>query len=258
MKELTDNPNIIVFIDEPYTLVGAGRPKALDAANISSRRSAARDRCIGATTQPNIENAAEKTGRAPVPGDQGRSAWRARPRDPARRQDRYNFHHVEYTREAIEAAVYQSSRYITDRFLPDKAIDLVDEAGARATEGSRPQRGVGEINKSIRVAVEHGARRQKDFERRSLPRAGSHGPREPSVRSRSSTLVSTRKIVVGSEMAPLEVDGGWRPSTGRATARVRRRAASPRHQPGGRLTAISTSAAARGSETPAYRKPGFG
>jgi ATP-dependent Clp protease ATP-binding subunit ClpC len=46
-------------------------------------------------------------------------------------KDRYEqFHHVEYTREAIEAAVYQSSRYITDRFLPDKAIDLVDEPGA--------------------------------------------------------------------------------------------------------------------------------
>src|SRR4029078_12871222 len=48
-------------------------------------------------------------------------------------KDRYEqFHHVEYTKEALEAAVYQSNRYITDRFLPDKAIDLVDEAGARA------------------------------------------------------------------------------------------------------------------------------
>ena len=48
-------------------------------------------------------------------------------------KDRYEaFHDVAYTPEAIEAAVYQSSRYITDRFLPDKAIDLVDEAGARA------------------------------------------------------------------------------------------------------------------------------
>jgi len=48
-------------------------------------------------------------------------------------KDRYEaFHDVQYTRDAIEAAVYQSNRYITDRFLPDKAIDLVDEAGARA------------------------------------------------------------------------------------------------------------------------------
>ena len=71
-------------------------------------------------------------------------------------KDRYeSFHHVEYTREAIEAAVYQSNRYITDRFLPDKAIDLVDEAGARAKlrEASYSEE-FGEINKSIRVAVE--------------------------------------------------------------------------------------------------------
>src|SRR5207237_10915989 len=71
-------------------------------------------------------------------------------------KDRYeNFHHVEYTREAIEAAVYQSNRYIIDRFLPDKAIDLVDEAGARATlRDAGYSEEVGEINKSIRGAVQ--------------------------------------------------------------------------------------------------------
>src|SRR5258708_15938079 len=65
------------------------------------------------------------------------------------------FHHVEYTNEAIEAAVYQSSRYITDRFLPDKAIDLVDEAGAPAKlrESGFSSEEFGEINPSIRVAV---------------------------------------------------------------------------------------------------------
>ena len=83
-------------------------------------------------------------------------------------KERYEtFHHVEYTREAIEAAVYQSSRYITDRFLPDKAIDLVDEAGARAKlrEAGYSEE-FGEINKSIRVAVEQmeSAVSQKDFE----------------------------------------------------------------------------------------------
>src|SRR5918999_480755 len=68
-------------------------------------------------------------------------------------KDRYeSFHHVEYTREAIEAAVYQSSRYITDRFLPDKAIDLIDEAGARAKlKEAGYSEEFGEINKSIRV-----------------------------------------------------------------------------------------------------------
>ena len=72
--------------------------------------------------------------RAAVPVRQGGAAERGRDHPgPMGIKDRYEtFHHVEYTREAIEAAVYQSSRYITDRFLPDKAIDLIDEAGARA------------------------------------------------------------------------------------------------------------------------------
>src|SRR5687767_15973729 len=69
---------------------------------------------------------------------------------------------------SIEAAVYQSSRYITDRFLPDKAIDLVDEAGARAKlrEAGYSEE-FGEINKSIRVAVEQmeSAASAKDFDK---------------------------------------------------------------------------------------------
>src|SRR5207244_11405089 len=69
-------------------------------------------------------------------------------------KDRYeSFHHVEYTHDAIEAAVYQSSRYITDRFLPDKAIDLIDEAGARAKlREAETSAEMGEINRSIRDA----------------------------------------------------------------------------------------------------------
>ena len=71
-------------------------------------------------------------------------------------KDRYeSFHHVEYTNEAIEAAVYQSSRYITDRFLPDKAIDLIDEAGARAKlREAEASAEMGEINRSIRMNIE--------------------------------------------------------------------------------------------------------
>ena len=104
-------------------------------------------------------------------------------------KDRYeSFHHVEYTREAIEAAVYQSNRYITDRFLPDKAIDLVDEAGARAKlrEAGYSEE-FGEINKSIRVAVEQmeSAVSQKDFEKAQFYREQEvHGAREPAVRAR--------------------------------------------------------------------------
>ena len=74
-------------------------------------------------------------------------------------KDRYEaFHHVEYTQEAIEAAVYQSSRYITDRFLPDKAIDLIDEAGARAKlrDAEIDGRDLGDSARTVRVGVEPG------------------------------------------------------------------------------------------------------
>jgi ATP-dependent Clp protease ATP-binding subunit ClpC len=138
MKELTDNPNIIVFIDELHTLVGAGSAEgSLDAANIlKPALSRGEIRCIGATTPSEYRKYIEKDRSL-------ERRFQAIKVDPPSEKDtvqvllgvkdRYeSFHHVEYTPEAIEAAVYQSSRYITDRFLPDKAIDLIDEAGARA------------------------------------------------------------------------------------------------------------------------------
>ena len=138
MKELTENPNIIVFIDELHTLVGAGSAEgSLDAANIlKPALSRGEIRCIGATTPAEYRKYIEKD------RSLERRFQAVKVEAPSERQtieillgikDRYEgFHHVEYTQEAIEAAVFQSSRYITDRFLPDKAIDLIDEAGARA------------------------------------------------------------------------------------------------------------------------------
>src|SRR5947207_362677 len=110
--------------------------------------------------------------------------------------------HVEYTREAIEAAVYQSNRYITDRFLPDKAIDLVDEAGARAKlrEAGYSEE-FGEINKSIRVAVEQmeSAVSQKDFEKAQFYREQEVTAREnlQFVRQQFDVKSNARKVVVG-------------------------------------------------------------
>ncbi len=117
-------------------------------------------------------------------------------------KDRYEqFHHVEYTQEAIEAAVYQSSRYITDRFLPDKAIDLVDEAGARAKlKEAGYSEEFGEINKSIRVAVEQmeNAVSQKDFERAQFYREQEVSAREnlQFVREKFDVKTSARKVIV--------------------------------------------------------------
>jgi ATP-dependent Clp protease ATP-binding subunit ClpC len=137
MKELVDNPHIIVFIDELHTLVGAGSAEgSLDAANIlKPALSRGEIRCIGATTPGEYRKYIEKDRSL----ERRFQAVKVEP--PTEQEslqvilgvkDRYEaFHHVEYSPEALEAAVFQSSRYITDRFLPDKAIDLLDEAGAR-------------------------------------------------------------------------------------------------------------------------------
>jgi ATP-dependent Clp protease ATP-binding subunit ClpC len=161
MKELTENPNIIVFIDELHTLVGAGSAEgSLDAANIlKPALSRGEIRCIGSTTPAEYRRYIEKDRSL----ERRFQAIKVDP--PSEREtieillgvkDRYEtFHGVEYSTESIEAAVFQSSRYITDRFLPDKAIDLIDEAGARAKlrEAGFPQE-LGDVNRSIRVAVD--------------------------------------------------------------------------------------------------------
>ena len=118
-------------------------------------------------------------------------------------KDRYEqFHHVEYSHDAIEAAVYQSSRYVTDRFLPDKAIDLLDEAGARAKlrEAGYSEE-FGEINKSIRVAVEQmeHAVSAKDFDRAQYYRDQETAAREnlQFVREKFDVRSNARRVIVG-------------------------------------------------------------
>ena len=210
MKELTENPNIIVFIDELHTLVGAGSAEgSLDAANIlKPALSRGEIRCIGATTPAEYRKYIEKDRSL-------ERRFQAIKVDPPSEhetidvimgvKDRYEgFHHVEYTQEAIEAAVYQSSRYITDRFLPDKAIDLIDEAGARAKlrEAGFSEE-LSEINRSIRVAVEQmeSAVSQKDFERAQFYREQEATARESLqfVREQFDVKTSARRITVGKQ-----------------------------------------------------------
>ncbi|MGE0122590.1 MAG: ATP-dependent Clp protease ATP-binding subunit [Vicinamibacterales bacterium] len=208
MKELTDNPNIIVFIDELHTLVGAGSAEgSLDAANIlKPALSRGEIRCIGATTPAEYRKYIEKDRslerrfqaiKVEPPGEQETITILMGVKD------RYEqFHHVEYSQDAIEAAVYQSSRYVTDRFLPDKAIDLLDEAGARAKlrEAGYSEE-FGEINKSIRVAVEQmeQAASAKDFDRAQYYRDQEAAAREnlQFVREKFDVRSSARRVVVG-------------------------------------------------------------
>jgi ATP-dependent Clp protease ATP-binding subunit ClpC len=161
MRELTESHNIVIFIDELHTLVGAGSAEgSLDAANIlKPALSRGEIQCIGATTPAEYRKYIEKD----------RSLERrfqavkvASPTEDETIQilrgikDRYEkFHRVSYRDEALEAAVYQSSRYITDRFLPDKAIDLLDEAGSRVKlRDAAAVEEVPEFSRKIRVVVD--------------------------------------------------------------------------------------------------------
>ena len=138
MTELRETNDNIVFIDELHTLVGAGSAEGtLDAANIlKPALSRGEVQCIGATTPAEFRKTIEKD-RALE-----RRFQSVRVEPPSESEaleiiegvvERYEaFHQLRYTKEALSAAVSQSHRYIADRFLPDKAIDVLDEAGARA------------------------------------------------------------------------------------------------------------------------------
>src|SRR5205814_1408222 len=137
MKELMESQNSIVFIDELHTLVGAGSAEgSLDAANIlKPALSRGEIQCIGATTPGEYRKSVEKDRslerrfqavKVPAPNEEEAVQVITGVRE------RYEkFHAVSYTDEALRYSVYLSNRYIPDRFLPDKAIDLIDEAGAR-------------------------------------------------------------------------------------------------------------------------------
>jgi ATP-dependent Clp protease ATP-binding subunit ClpC len=147
MRELVENPQYIVFIDELHTLVGAGSAEgSLDAANIlKPALSRGEIQCIGATTPAEFRKSIEKDRslerrfqavKVPPPSE----AEAVSILDGVR--ERYeSFHQVHYTDDALQAAVYQSHRYIPDRFLPDKAIDVIDEAGARVKLRVRREQG---------------------------------------------------------------------------------------------------------------------
>lgn len=137
LKELEQNPDIIVFIDEIHTIIGAGSAAGtMDAANIM-KPALARGviQCIGATTLDEYRNSIEKDGAL-------ERRFQKVLVEPTSQEEtlqilhnikeRYEEHHnVTYTDEALETAVKLAGRYITDRYFPDKAIDIIDEVGSR-------------------------------------------------------------------------------------------------------------------------------
>ncbi|MED1954852.1 ATP-dependent Clp protease ATP-binding subunit [Brevibacillus centrosporus] len=137
MDEIRQAGNIILFIDELHTLIGAGGAEgAIDASNILKPALARGElQCVGATTLDEYRKYIEKDAALerrfqPIQVDEPTAEDAVKILHGLR--DRYEAHHrVKITDEAIEQAVKLSDRYITDRFLPDKAIDLVDEAASK-------------------------------------------------------------------------------------------------------------------------------
>jgi ATP-dependent Clp protease ATP-binding subunit ClpC len=173
ISELTSSDDVVMFIDEIHSLIGAGSAEgSLDAANIlKPTLSRGEVQCIGATTPRDYHKYIEKD-RALVrrfqpitirPPDEGETM--AILEGVKERYER--FHGVRFDEDALRASVYQSSRYITDRFLPDKAIDVLDEAGARVKLGKRISYGeIKKVEQELRRAVEgmKNALARKDFD----------------------------------------------------------------------------------------------
>ncbi|MFW2489397.1 ATP-dependent Clp protease ATP-binding subunit [Clostridium chromiireducens] len=137
MEEIVRDKNIIIFIDEIHTIIGAGGAEgAIDASNILKPALARGEiQCIGATTIDEYRKYIEKDSaleRRFQPITVGEPTKEETLEILKGLRDKYEAHHrVEITDEALEAAVNLSDRYITDRFMPDKAIDLIDEGAAK-------------------------------------------------------------------------------------------------------------------------------
>ena len=137
LNELSKNPNVILFIDEIHTIIGAGGTTgSLDAANMLKPALARGEiQCIGATTLDEYRKSIEKDGAL----ERRFQKVMVDPTSPEETlqilkniKERYEEHHnVKYTDDALDACVKLTNRYITDRNFPDKAIDALDEAGAR-------------------------------------------------------------------------------------------------------------------------------
>ena len=142
MKELEANPDVIVFIDEIHTIIGAGStPGSMDAANIMKPALARGTiQCIGATTLDEYRESIEKDGalerrfqKVQVEPTTNEETLQILHNIKSRYEEH---HHVTYTDEALAACVKLTDRYITDRFMPDKAIDALDETGSKVHLGN--------------------------------------------------------------------------------------------------------------------------
>ncbi|KAH7543618.1 chaperone protein ClpC, chloroplastic isoform X2 [Ziziphus jujuba] len=207
MEEIKQSDEIILFIDEVHTLIGAGAAEgAIDAANILKPALARGElQCIGATTLDEYRKHIEKD-----PALERRFQPVKVPEPTVDEtililkglRERYELHHkLRYTDEALVSAAQLSYQYISDRFLPDKAIDLIDEAGSRVRlrHAQLPEE-ARELEKELRQITKekNEAVRSQDFEK-----AGELRDREMDLKAQISAVVDK-----GKEMTQAESEAG--------------------------------------------------
>ncbi|CAI0446740.1 unnamed protein product [Linum tenue] len=207
MEEIKQSDEIILFIDEVHTLIGAGAAEgAIDAANILKPALARGElQCIGATTLDEYRKHIEKDPalerrfqpvKVPEPSvDETIQILKGL-------RERYEIHHkLRYTDEALVAAAQLSYQYISDRFLPDKAIDLIDEAGSRVRlRHAQVPEEAKELEKEVRQIIKEKdeAVRNQDFEK-----AGELRDREMDLKAQITAIVEK-----GKEMSKAETEAG--------------------------------------------------
>ena len=211
MDEIKQNDDIILMIDEVHTLIGAGAAEgAIDAANILKPALARGElQCIGATTLDEYRKHIEKD-----PALERRFQPVVVPEPTVDEtfqimqglRERYETHHkLRYTDEALMAAAKYSSQYISDRFLPDKAIDLMDEAGSRVRlrHAQLPEE-ARELDKELRALLKEkdSAVRAQDFEK-----AGSLRDREMELKAQIQAIMSSAKDTAKAELESGEAGG---------------------------------------------------
>jgi ATP-dependent Clp protease ATP-binding subunit ClpC len=203
MDEIRQAGNVILVIDEVHTLIGAGAAEgAIDAANILKPALARGElQCIGATTLDEYRKHIERDAaleRRFQPVNVGEPSVEETIEILHGLRERYEQHHkLRITDEALKAAAELSDRYISDRFLPDKAIDLVDEAGSRVRLlNSQLPAAARELDKELRQVLKDkdDAVRSQDFEK-----AGQLKDRELEIKAEIKAIAQAKKAEVTTE-----------------------------------------------------------
>lgn len=210
LEEVRDNRNVILFVDELHTLVGAGNGAgALDAANVFKPALARGEvQCIGATTLDEYREHIEKDGalerrfqkvmiNAPTLVETKQILLNLR--------EKYqDFHNVSYTDEAVDEIVRLADRYITNREFPDKAIDIMDEAGSRAQVSLKAPKEIKELEDKLKAIKDN---KQLVVKSQDFEKAAELRDQEKKVvtelekkNAEWKNRISTEKTVVDDEM----------------------------------------------------------